>query len=156
MRVVLQRVSSAHVSICGKIIGQIQKGYVLLLGVKDGDSEKEVDLLVQKIIHLRVMSDDAEKMNKSILDVNGEVLVVSQFTLYADLSSGRRPSFMQAAKPEDAKKLYQYFINKLKISGIQKVQTGEFGANMEVQIINDGPVTIVLDSDEFTSESKTR
>ncbi|OGG14530.1 D-tyrosyl-tRNA(Tyr) deacylase [Candidatus Gottesmanbacteria bacterium RIFCSPHIGHO2_01_FULL_39_10] len=155
MRALLQRVSSGKVSLPAgrqgintKVVGEIGKGYVILLGVKEGDSEKEADLLAEKVVNLRVMSDKENKMNLAIKDVEGEILVVSQFTLYADLSAGRRPSFVHAAKPEVAKKLYEYFIAKLKSLGIKNVQTGEFGAYMEVVIVNDGPVTIMMDSEE--------
>ncbi len=149
MRILLQRVTAGKVTIDNKVIGQIRNGYVILLGVKEGDTEKEADLLAEKIVNLRVMSDENNKMNKSIKDSEGSVLVVSQFTLYADLSGGRRPSFIQAAKPEVANKLYQYFVNKLKTLGVKNVQTGEFGAYMSVDIVNDGPVTILLDSSEL-------
>ena len=149
MRALLQRVSSGKVSLPAgrqgintKVVGEIGKGYVILLGVKEGD------LLAEKVVNLRVMSDKENKMNLAIKDVEGEILVVSQFTLYADLSAGRRPSFVHAAKPEVAKKLYEYFIAKLKSLGIKNVQTGEFGAYMEVVIVNDGPVTIMMDSEE--------
>lgn len=149
MRILLQRVTSGKVFINNKIVGQIGKGYVILVGVKEGDGEKEADILVEKIVNLRVMSDENEKMNLAIKEVEGELLVVSQFTLYADLSAGRRPSFIQAAKPDVAKRLYEYFIAKLKEMGIKNVQTGEFGAYMSVEIINDGPVTIMMDSKEL-------
>jgi D-tyrosyl-tRNA(Tyr) deacylase len=147
MRILLQRVTSGKVSIKEKIISQIGKGYVLLLGVKEGDSEKEAEILAEKIANLRVMSDKENKMNLSIKDAGGSILVVSQFTLYADLSAGRRPSFIKAAKPEIANKLYQYFIAKLKSLGIKDVQSGEFGSYMSVEIVNDGPVTILLDTE---------
>ncbi|MBI3379338.1 D-tyrosyl-tRNA(Tyr) deacylase [Candidatus Gottesmanbacteria bacterium] len=150
MRTFIQRVTSGKVTVNNKIIGSIGRGYVILLAVKEGDSEKEVDLLAEKIVNLRVMSDENDKMNKSILDVSGEVLVVSQFTLYADTNSGRRPSFLTAAKPDIAKNLYEYFIDKLKAMGVKSVQTGEFGVYMYVELVNDGPVTIMLDTDDFT------
>lgn len=147
MRALIQRVTSGKVTINNQITGQIGKGYVILLGVKAGDSGKEADFLVEKIINLRVMSDENGKMNLSIKDINGEILVISQFTLYADITGGRRPLFIQAAKPELAKHLYLYFIDKLKEAGIKNVQTGEFGAYMSVEIVNDGPVTIMIESD---------
>lgn len=147
MKALVQRVSLGKVTIEGRTVGEIGKGYVILLGVKDGDSEKEADFLAEKIVNLRIMSDEEGKMNKSILDVKGEILVVSQFTLYADTSGGRRPSFIGAAKPDIAKHIYQYFVDKLKKLGVKNVQTGEFGAYMSVEIVNDGPVTIMLDSD---------
>lgn len=149
MKVLIQRVTKAKVIINEKVVGQIGCGYVILMGVKEGDSEKEADLLIEKIINLRVMNDENDKMNLSIKDVSGEILVVSQFTLYADTSGGRRPSFINAAKPDIAKHLYQYFVDKLKSSGIKNVQTGEFGAYMTVEIINNGPVTIMMDSDDY-------
>lgn len=148
MKALIQRVTAGKVRINDKVIGSIEKGYVILLGIKEGDSEKEADLLAEKIINLRVMSDENDKMNLSIKDADGEILVVSQFTLYADTTGGRRPSFIRAAKPELAEKLYLYFIDKLKQLGVKNVQTGEFGAYMTVEIVNDGPVTIMLDSEE--------
>lgn len=150
MRTLIQRVTKAKVTINEKVVGQINnKGYVIFLGVKTGDSEKEVDLMVSKVVNLRIMSDENDKMNKSILEVDGEILVVSQFTLYADTTGGRRPSFIQAAKPDVAKHLYQYFVDKLKKLGVKNIQTGEFGAYMSVEIINDGPVTIMVDMEEL-------
>lgn len=149
MRALLQRVKTGKVSINNKSIGEIGLGCVILLGIKAGDSEKEADFLTEKIVNLRVMSDENEKMNKSVLDVGGEILVVSQFTLYADTKGGRRPSFLTAAKPDAAERLYCYFINQLKILGVKNVQTGQFGAYMSVEITNDGPVTILLDTDEI-------
>ena len=148
MKALIQRVTKSKVIIDRKVVGEIGKGYVILLGVKEGDSEKEADLIASKIINLRVMSDENDKMNLSIKDADGEILVVSQFTLYADTTGGRRPSFIRAAKPELAEKLYLYFIDKLKQLGVKNVQTGEFGAYMTVEIVNDGPVTIMLDSEE--------
>lgn len=147
MRALIQRVTSGNVTTEGKVIGEIGHGFVVLLGVREGDSEKEAELLASKTINLRVMSDSEDKMNKSILDVGGEILVISQFTLYADTSAGRRPSFMQAAKPNLAKELYNHFISQLKKLAVKNVASGEFGAYMRVEIINDGPVTIMLDTD---------
>lgn len=147
MRALIQRVTKGKVTVGGRVKGGIGLGYVVLLGVKEGDSEKEVELLAEKTVNLRVMSDEEGKMNKSILDVGGEILVVSQFTLYADTKGGRRPSFIDAAKPDIAKKLYEYFVAKLKALGVKSVQTGEFGAYMSVEIVNDGPVTVLLDPD---------
>lgn len=149
MRALIQRVTSGKVTIENKVISQIGKGYVVFLGMKEGDSEKEADSLADKIANLRVMSDENDKMNKSILDVGGEILVVSQFTLYADTKGGRRPSFITAAKPDLAKRLYEYFVDRLKTLGVKSVQTGEFGAYMRVEIANDGPVTILLDTEEL-------
>lgn len=149
MRILIQRVTSGKVTINHELISEIKKGYVVLLGVKEGDSEKEADILAEKLVSLRVMSDENDKMNKSILDVAGEILVVSQFTLYADTSAGRRPSFMGAAKTNLANKLYEYFVAKLKTLGVKSVRTGIFGAYMSVELANDGPVTIMLDSDKL-------
>lgn len=149
MRVLIQRVTSGKVTIDGRVIGQIGKGYVVLLGIKEGDSEKDARLLAEKTVNLRVMSDRQGRMNLSIKDIDGELLVISQFTLYADTSAGRRPSFIQAAKPELANKLYQYYVDQLKKMGVKNVQTGEFGAYMKVEIVNDGPVTIMLESEEL-------
>jgi len=149
MKVLIQRVTSSKVTIGGKVVGQIGKGYVLLFGAKEGDSEEEADILAEKLVNLRIMSDETNKMNRSILDVGGEVLVVSQFTLYADTSGGRRPSFIHTAKPEQANSLYLYFIERLKKLGIKNVQTGEFGAYMIVEIVNDGPVTIMLETEKM-------
>jgi len=146
MRTVIQRVKRASVRIGKRTTGQIGQGYLILVGVKEDDSEKETTFLARKILELRVMADEEDKMNKSIVDVNGEILVVPQFTLYADTSRGRRPSFVKAAKPEIAEKLIEKLISELKKSGL-RVEKGEFGAKMEVELVNDGPVTIILDSD---------
>ena len=149
MRVLLQRVLSGKVTVYGKLAGEIGKGYVLFAGFKKEDGEREADVLAEKIVNLRVMSDENGKMGKSILDTGGEILVVSQFTLYANLKEGRRPSFINVAKPETANKLYRYFIDKLRKLGVKNVQTGMFGAYMTVRIVNDGPVTIIIDSKEM-------
>ena len=149
MRALIQRVTRAKVTIDGKVIGEIGKGYVILFGAKEGDTKKEADLLSEKIVNLRIMNDKENKMNLSVKDAGGEILVVSQFTLYAQLSGGRRPSFIKAAKPETAKDLYEYFIGKFRISGLKKIAAGEFGAYMVVEIINDGPVTIIMDTEDF-------
>jgi len=145
MRTVIQRVKRASVRVGKRVTGQIGKGYVALVGVKEGDGEKEATALARKILELRVMADEEDKMNKSVVDVRGEILVVSQFTLQADTSRGRRPSFVKAAKPETAEKLVEKFIDELKKSRL-RVEKGEFGAKMEVELVNDGPVTIILDS----------
>lgn len=144
MRVVIQRVKRAHVTVDGKIIGSINQGYVLLVGFCVNDTEHDIDKCAQKIINLRIMGDNEGHMNKSIVDVNGEILVVSQFTLCANLS-GRRPDFLQAMKYKDAEKLYHCFIQKLKENSIM-VQQGIFGAMMDVEFVNNGPVTIIFDS----------
>ncbi|KRM76590.1 D-aminoacyl-tRNA deacylase [Secundilactobacillus collinoides] len=146
MRVVLQRVSSASVSIDEKQVGAINQGYMLLVGAEDTDGAEEIDYLVRKISRLRVFSDDAGKMNLSIQDIHGSILSVSQFTLYADTKKGNRPSFVKAGNPDHADKIYQQFNTQLKQEGIP-VETGEFGADMQVSLVNDGPVTIVFDTD---------
>lgn len=146
MKALIQRVKYAKVEVNGKILGQIQKGLLVLLGVTHKDTEVQIDALVEKICNLRIFGDEEEKMNLSLLDIKGEVLVVSQFTLYADCKKGRRPSFIDAAAPERAKDLYEKFIQKFRKTGL-KVEAGEFGAMMEVSLLNSGPVTIMLDSD---------
>ena len=145
MRAVLQRVTDADVSVDSKITGKIGKGFVILLGVEDGDSEADADYLVEKITGLRVFEDSEGKMNLSMMDVGGELLSVSQFTLLADARKGRRPSFVKAARPEEANRLYRYFNEKVREKGI-RVAEGVFQAEMLVRINNDGPVTILLDS----------
>ena len=145
MRAVLQRVTDADVSVDSKITGKIGKGFVILLGVEDGDSEADADYLVEKITGLSVFEDSEGKMNLSMMDVGGELLSVSQFTLLADARKGRRPSFVKAARPEEANRLYIYFNEKVREKGI-RVAEGVFQAEMLVRINNDGPVTILLDS----------
>ena len=145
MRAVVQRVTDADVSVDNKITGAIGKGYVVLLGVEEGDTEADADYMVEKITGLRVFEDDEGKMNLSMMDVGGELLSVSQFTLLADARKGRRPSFVKAARPDDANRLYRYFNEKIRGKGI-KVEEGIFQAEMLVRINNDGPVTILLDS----------
>ncbi len=147
MRALIQRVKEGAVYIEGKEVGKIGKGFVLLLGVGQSDTIEDLDYLVDKVVNLRVFPDEEGKMNLSLLDVGGEVLVVSQFTLYADCRKGRRPSFTDAAPPEKGKEMYELFINKLRDRGV-RVETGEFGAMMLVKIYNDGPVTIMLDSED--------
>lgn len=149
MKAVLQRVANANVKVDNKIIGEINGGLMILLGVWENDTKEDADKLIKKIPYLRIFEDENEKMNLSCLDVNGEILVVSQFTLCADCSHGRRPSFIQSAPPKEANELYEYFVDELKKSGVSKVQTGEFGADMKVSLLNDGPVTIILDSKEL-------
>jgi len=150
MRVILQRVRQGRVTVDDKIVGQIGPGYVILLGVTHGDGPVEVKKLAEKIAHLRVFEDDQGKMNLSALDTGAEMLVVSQFTLYADARRGRRPSFTDAAPPEIAEPLVIQFVNYLQELGIKKVATGVFGAYMLVDIENDGPVTIILDTGELS------
>lgn len=149
MKAVIQRVINSSVSIDGKTVSAIDKGYMILLGVEQGDTRLDADKLVKKIPVLRVFEDENGKMNLSCLDVDGEILVISQFTLSADCSHGRRPSFVNAAPPAEANELYEYFVSELRKSGVKKVLTGEFGADMKVSLINDGPVTIILESKEL-------
>ena len=146
MRLVIQRVNNAKVEVNNKIIGQIEKGFLVLLGVGPNDTEEIADFLVEKLCNLRVFKDENEKMNLSIKDIDGELLVVSQFTLYADCKKGNRPSFSNAAKPEKANELYEYFMKKCK-EKVKKVEHGEFGADMKVKLLNDGPVTIILEKE---------
>jgi D-tyrosyl-tRNA(Tyr) deacylase len=147
LRVVLQRVKEAKVTVEGKVVGQIGKGLVLLVGAKTGDTEKDVEYLADKCVNLRIFEDEEQKMNLSALDVKGEVLVVSQFTLYGDTRKGRRPSFTDALDPKEAEKLYQKFIDRIKTTGL-KTESGIFGAKMLVEISNWGPVTFILESRE--------
>lgn len=148
MKIVLQRVKEASVTIDGEIHGAIGKGYMILVGFNEEDNHEIIDRLVEKVIHLRVFEDENQKMNRSLLDVEGSILSISQFTLYADCRKGRRPSFINAAKPDVSSPLYDYFNECLSNQGIH-VETGIFGADMKCALINDGPVTIVLDSDEL-------
>jgi D-tyrosyl-tRNA(Tyr) deacylase len=145
MRVILQRVSKARVSINGLNHSQINQGILILLGITHDDSQLDIDWLVQKILSLRIFNDDEGKMNLSVQEVIGELLVVSQFTLFASTKKGNRPSFVNSAKPESALVLYEKFVDTFKIFGF-KVHTGIFGANMQIELINDGPVTLMLDS----------
>lgn len=148
MKIVLQRVKEASVTIDGEIHGAIGKGYMILVGFNEEDNNEIIDRLVEKVIHLRVFEDENQKMNRSLLDVEGSILSISQFTLYADCRKGRRPSFINAAKPDISSPLYDYFNECLRNQGIH-VETGIFGADMKCALTNDGPVTIVLDSDEL-------
>jgi len=145
MKTLLQRVAKSSVTVEGRPVGRIAGGLLVLLGVADGDCEKDAEYLADKIVNLRIFSDDRSKFNLSLLNVTGELLVISQFTLLADTRKGRRPGFSAAAQPEKAETLYNYFVKRLKQTGL-KVETGEFGAHMMVEIANDGPVTIMLDS----------
>jgi D-tyrosyl-tRNA(Tyr) deacylase len=145
MRILLQRVSEASVKIEGEINGQIDQGLMLLVGICAEDNQVDIDWLIQKIVNMRIFSDENRKMNLSIQDVQGEILVISQFTLHASTKKGNRPSFIDAARPEIAIPLYENFITQLKLSNLN-VQTGIFGADMKVSLVNDGPVTIWLDS----------
>lgn len=145
MRAIVQRVSRAQVNSGGRHLGQIGQGFVLLLGVAAGDSEADARFIADRTLKMRVFADDAGKMNLALDAVNGALLVVSQFTLLADTGAGRRPSFTDAAAPEDARRLYEHFIWLVRERGV-RVETGEFGAAMELELVNDGPVTIILDS----------
>ena len=147
MKAVIQRVKSASVSVDDKIIGEIATGFLILLGVEQSDTQDDLNYLVKKTIGLRIFKDNNKNMNLSIKDVGGEALVVSQFTLCADTSRGRRPSFIKAANPEEADSMYQQFCEQLTMNNLS-VQTGKFGAMMDVSLVNDGPVTIILDSRE--------
>ena len=146
MRVVLQRVTQAHVNVAGHSVGQIGLGLLILLGVAHGDQREDADYLAEKILHLRIFPDEQRRMNRSVLESGGALLVVSQFTLYGSCKKGRRPSFDQAAPPEQARALYEYFVQRLQLSNT-RVETGVFQAEMEVHLVNDGPVTLVLDSE---------
>lgn len=147
MRAVVQRVSHAKVTVGEKTTGEIGRGLLVLLGVAERDTEQDADYLVDKVLNLRIFEDNDKKMNLSLLDVRGELLVVSQFTLYGDTRRGRRPSFINAAAPEKANGLYEYFVAKSR-ELVSKVATGEFQAMMDVELVNDGPVTIILDSEK--------
>lgn len=146
MKLVVQRVKKAKVTVENKIVGEIDEGFLVLLGVKPTDTKKTADYLVKKLCNLRVFKDENDKMNLNIKQVKGSLLIVSQFTLYANCKEGNRPSFTDAAKPDKANELYEYFCNKCRENEIE-VQTGEFGAHMQVELLNDGPVTIILEND---------
>lgn len=146
MRLVLQRVSEASVTIEGTIHGAINHGLVVLIGIADGDTREDADWLVGKLLQMRIFPDEDGKMNRSLMDCNGELLLISQFTLHASTKKGNRPSFIAAARPETAIPLYDYFVEQCRESGAARVATGIFAADMKVALINDGPVTIVMDS----------
>ena len=154
MKAVFQRVTDASVTVNEQCIASIGDGILLLVGVCDGDTEQEAALLAKKVAELRVFCDENDKMNRSVLDINGSVLAVSQFTLCANTARGRRPDFMAAARPEVAQPLFDYFVERLRDMGISNVQTGEFGADMKVRLLNDGPVTILLDTDTWKKGEK--
>ena len=148
MRFVIQRVTEASVTIDGEISGKIGKGYLVLIGVADTDTKEIADKMIRKMIGLRIFEDEQGKTNLSLADVDGGLLLVSQFTLYANCKRGNRPSFIEAGKPDMANEMYEYIIEKCRES-VDEVQTGEFGADMTVQLLNDGPFTILLDSDQL-------
>ena len=148
MRAVLQRVARASVTVEGEVLGKIGKGFMILLGVEDADTEEITDKMADKICKLRIFEDENGKTNLSLADVGGELLVISQFTLYADCRKGNRPSFINAGSPDMAKALYEYIIEKCKES-VEVVEQGEFGADMKVELLNDGPFTILLDSNDL-------
>ncbi len=145
MKIVIQRVSESHVQVDGKTVGGIGKGLMLLIGINENDEKTDADWLVQKILNLRIFGDEEGKLNLSIQDIKGEILCISQFTLIADYKKGNRPSFIKAARPDKAVPLFDYFKEEISKSGL-KIQSGIFGADMKVSLINDGPVTIVMDS----------
>lgn len=147
MKAVIQRVKSASVAVNGETVGSIGEGYMILLGVVEGDEKKHAEITAKKTASLRIFTDEDDKMNKSILDIGGEILVVSQFTLCADVKKGNRPSFINSAKPDTANELYEYFMQCLKDNGVKKVEHGIFGEHMEVSLVNNGPVTILYDTD---------
>jgi D-aminoacyl-tRNA deacylase len=149
MRVILQRVTQGSVTVEGSVVGRIGRGFVALVGITHADTQATAALLAKKTAHLRVFEDDAGKMNLSMLETGGEILVISQFTLYADARKGRRPSFIDAAPPDLASPLVEHFAACLAAEGVHVIERGIFGANMQVAIHNDGPVTIILDSQEF-------
>ena len=147
MKAVVQRVTASSVSVDGEIVGKIDKGLNVLLGVEEDDTEKDAEVLAAKIAKMRIFEDENEKMNLSVLDVDGSVLVISQFTLCADIKKGNRPSFTLSAAPDEANRLYELFCSELSANGVRNVEKGIFGADMAVDIANDGPVTIMLDTD---------
>lgn len=143
MKLVVQRVKESSVKVDGEVVGKINKGFMVLVGIKQGDTKKEADFLVNKLLNLRIFEDENEKMNLSIQDVKGELLLISQFTLYGDASHGNRPSFIEAERPEKANELYKYFCEEC--NKIVHVETGKFQEHMDVSLINDGPVTIIIE-----------
>lgn len=147
MKAVIQRVSSASVEVDGKIVGSCNKGYMILFGAGEGDTAEDAILMAKKTSMLRIFEDENEKMNLSILDIDGEILAISQFTLLADVKKGNRPSFINAMEPTEAEKLYKLFCKELRKNGVKKVEEGIFGADMKVSLVNDGPVTILYDTE---------
>ncbi|MBE6779590.1 MAG: D-tyrosyl-tRNA(Tyr) deacylase [Ruminococcaceae bacterium] len=147
MKAVIQRVSSASVTVDGNIVGSCNEGYMILFGAAEGDTLEDIEILAKKTVNLRVFCDENDKMNRSILDINGEALVISQFTLCADVKKGNRPSFINAMQPDLASQYYDIFCEKLKELGVKRVEKGIFGADMKVSLVNDGPVTILFDTE---------
>ena len=152
MKAVIQRVTSASVSVEGKTVGSCGKGYMILFGAEKGDTEVESELLARKTSSLRIFCDSEDKMNLSILDVDGEILAISQFTLLADVKKGNRPSFINALEPKEAERLYKLFCEHLRNLGVKRVEEGIFGADMQVSLVNDGPVTILYDTDIWSKK----
>ena len=146
MRLVVQRVKHASVKVDGEIKGEIGQGFLVLLGVKKGDTEKDLEYCAKKLVGLRIFEDEDEKMNLSVSDVNGDFLIISQFTLYGDTKKGYRPSFIMAEEPEKANQMYEMFLEKVRKDSGRKVEKGVFGADMKVELLNDGPVTIIIES----------
>lgn len=153
MKAVIQRVSRAEVRVDGEVVGKIGEGYLILVGVMNGDTVNEAQLLARKTANLRIFTDENDKMNRSILDIDGEVLAVSQFTLCADVHKGNRPSFIESAPPQEANALYEAFCSALSENGVRKVEKGMFGAHMEVSLLNNGPVTILYDTDTWKGKA---
>lgn len=149
MKAVIQRVTNASVTVEGEVVGKIGNGFLVLLGVMQDDTEKEMQLLAKKVSEIRIFTDENDKMNLSLSQIDGEVLVVSQFTLCADVSHGRRPSFTPSAPADKANNLYEQFCDELLRLGVRKVEKGVFGADMKVELLNDGPVTIIMNTDEW-------
>lgn len=147
MKAVIQRVLSADVKVDGKVVGECNKGYMILLGVQSDDTVRDLEILIKKVVNLRIFEDDEGRMNLSLLDVGGEVLCISQFTLCADTKKGNRPSFIGAMNPDIAKGFYDNFCKGLKENGVKRIEKGIFGADMQVSLVNDGPVTIILDTE---------
>ncbi len=152
MKAVIQRVSSASVSVDGKVVGSCNEGYMILFGAKEGDTLADAELLARKTSALRIFCDDEDKMNLSILDIDGEILAISQFTLLADVKKGNRPSFINAMEPVEAERLYKHFCHHLRALGVKKVEEGIFGSDMKVSLVNDGPVTILYDTDIWSKK----
>ncbi|MBS7359091.1 MAG: D-tyrosyl-tRNA(Tyr) deacylase [Oscillospiraceae bacterium] len=152
MKAVIQRVLNSTVTVDGKTVGSCEKGYMILVGVVKGDTEENAELLARKTASLRVFEDENGKMNKSILDIDGSILAISQFTLCADCKKGNRPSFTNSEEPKRANELYELFCNELKLNGVKSVEKGIFGADMKVSLINDGPVTICFDTDTWSKK----